>query len=651
MCGLAGVLKYEPDPDLGSLAVRMGRKIVHRGPDDHGWLSLSPRGMKLGRDVTPQEPATLFLVHRRLSILDLSDAGRQPMMTADGRHAIVFNGEIYNYLELRAELEKLGHVFQTHTDTEVLLHAYGAWGRAALKRLIGMFAFALLDLNARRLFLARDCFGIKPLYYCDVANGVAFASEIKPLLELPGVKRDVQPQRLFEYLRFGQTDHGGDTLFAHIKQLPSAHCLDIPLDRPAPLEPVAYWHLDLGTPLELSLEEAAAHLRGLFLESVRLHLRSDVPVGAALSGGIDSSAIVAAMRHLEPKLELHTFSYVAEDPALCEEQFVDIAARSVGAIQHKVQPTPAEMVADLERLIECQEEPFASTSIYAQHRVFALARQAGVTVMLDGQGADELLAGYRWYLSARLASLLRQGQLGQAWRFLQNTRHLPGSGGMTRLFLRAGGFLVPGRFQSWGRSLLGKDLMPAWLNERWFAGHGAPALSAGTSTGRDVLRRQLHETLVATNLPMLLRYEDRNSMAYSLESRVPFLTAPLAEFILRLPEEYLISPQGTTKNVFRLAMRGLVPDVILDRKDKIGFATPEQKWLAQLRPWVDATLQSDTARSVPALRLAEVRRAWQAIASGRQPFDFRVWRWVNLIRWAERFEVGFACAERSQSAA
>jgi asparagine synthase (glutamine-hydrolysing) len=430
-------------------------------------------------------------------------------------------------------------------------------------------------------------------------------------------------------------------MFAAIKQLPSAHWLEMPLDRRVTLEPVPYWNLDLSERLELSLDEAADRLRALFLDSVRLHLRSDVPVGAALSGGIDSSAIVAAMRHLEPNLQLHTFSYVAEDPSLCEESYIDRAARRVHAVQHKVQPTPAEMVDDLDRLIDCQDEPFGSTSIYAQYRVFRLAKEAGITVMLDGQGADEMLAGYRWYLSARLASLLRQGQLPKAWRFLRQVRKLPGSGGMMRLFLRAGGFLLPGRLQTLGRHLSGQGLMLPWMNERWFAGQGVQAVAVGNLGTCDILRQQLHQTLVATSLPTLLRYEDRNSMAQSIESRVPFLTTPLAEFILRLPEEYLISPDGTTKNVFRLAMRGLVPEEILKRKDKIGFATPEQGWLAQLRPWVDKTLRSAAAHSIPALNIDAVEREWQAIHAGQRPFDFRVWRWVNLIRWADRFQVRF----------
>jgi asparagine synthase (glutamine-hydrolysing) len=649
MCGIAGMLWTEPAAQrAGTTAVL--RLLEHRGPDDHGWLLLTPQGVRRGRGDPGNVHAEAALLHRRLSILDVSDAGWQPMSTPDGRYHLIFNGEIYNYVELRRELEKLGQEFRSRSDTEVLLHAYSRWGRGALSRLVGMFAFAVLDTRERSLFLARDFFGIKPLYYAHLPGGFAFASEIKALLDLPGLKRGVNPDRLYDYLRFGLTDHGGQTLFAQVRQLPAAHCLDVALDargvggvNPPMAQPVRYWHLDLDDRLDLSLEEAGRRLRELFLENVKLHLRSDVAVGAALSGGIDSSAIVAAMRHLEPRLDLHAFSYVADDAAVSEERWIDSAGRVAHAVVHKVHPTAAEMVEDLDRLVYQQDEPFGSTSIYAQDRVFRLAREAGVPVMLDGQGADELLGGYRPYLAARLASLLRQGRLGRAYSFLRRAARLPGSGGRRQLLAHAGGLALPSCVKSWALRLTGRGQMPAWLNERWLASHGVRARPRRSAPAAlEVLRQELRQSLVETSLPMLLRYEDRNSMAHSVESRVPFLTVPLVDFVLRLPEEHLIGRDGTSKNVFRLAMRGLVPDAVLDRKDKIGFATPEQRWLSVLSPWVEKTLRSDAAQRIPALHVPEMQREWQAIREGRRPFDFRVWRWVNLIRWAERFAVTFA---------
>jgi asparagine synthase (glutamine-hydrolysing) len=638
MCGIAGIVCGPGESERGQRSRGFLDLLRHRGPDDHGWLAARGNDVRLGKG--DPEPGDVVLVHRRLSILDLSEAGRQPMGTPDGRYYLVFNGEIYNFVELRAELERLGRVFHSHSDSEVLLQACAEWGTAALPRLVGMFALALLDRTRRTLLLARDFFGIKPLYYSFADRHCAFASEIKALVA--GTTPRIQAHRLYEYLVAGRTDHGPDTLFAGIRQLPAAHYLEIALDDPRPLEPTCYWKLDSRERLDLSFAEAAAQTRALFLDSVRLHLRSDVPVGAALSGGIDSSAIVAAMRHVAPGAELHTFSYVADDAELCEERWVDIAARAAGAVQHKVHATAEELQADLDHLIYAQDEPFGSTSIYVQHRVFRLARQAGIKVMLDGQGADEMLAGYRYYVSARLASLLRQGRWFAATRLLRHAAGLPGTSARSRLLLQAFGLLVPGRCKALAKQLLGRELLPSWLNASWFRQQGALPFDLGGHRGRDVLRAHLQRTLFETSLPMLLRYEDRNSMAHSIESRVPFLTPQLAEFLLRLPEEYLLGPDGTSKRVFRAAMRGLVPDTILDRRDKIGFATPERTWFMKLRPWVDATLASPTAQAIPALNLPAMIAEWQAIAAGQRPFDFRVWRWVNFIRWAERFQVEFA---------
>ncbi len=656
MCGIFGIW-YTDDKSVDlEVAQRATTCLRHRGPDDEGYLLIHvPSGRRIpcgGKDTDPRldlpdmgeffdRPFNGVLGFRRLAILDLSPAGHQPMVSPDGRFWIVFNGEIYNYLELRRELEASGYWFYTHSDTEVLLTAYCHWGPQVLTRLIGMFALAVLDTREQKVFLARDFFGIKPLYYTFLQNGFAFASEIKALLELPEVDRQVNPQRLYEYLRFGLTDHGQETLFAQIYQLPAAHYLGIPLDHPHGVKPLRYWQIDLNPRFELSFEEASRQLRELFLENVRLHLRSDVPVGAALSGGIDSSSIVMAMRHIQGKeLELHTFSYIADHPAINEEPWVDLVGKASGAIVHKTQPGPQELTTDLEHLISIQDEPFGSTSIYAQYRVFRLAREAGIKVMLDGQGADELLGGYRPYLASRLASLLRQGQWIKAGRFLSRASKLPGSGNLD-LLLNTAGVLIPARFQSLVRRLIGKDLAPPWLNATWLRERGVVLRPLQPSYRQEVLREHLYQTVTETSLPMLLRYEDRNSMAFSIESRVPFLTQTLANFILSLPEEYIIAPDGTSKSIFRRAMRGLVPDTVLDRRDKIGFATPEQGWLTGLQSWIEKVLQSETASQIPVLNLQGIKMEWQAILQGNKHFDFRVWRWINLIRWVEQYGVNF----------
>jgi len=641
MCGIAGLALRSSERIEGSRVRRVLDKLEHRGPDDSGLLYFNKGKVTLGRRKNPSDVVSeVVLLHRRLSILDLSESGWQPMGTPDGTYFIVFNGEIYNYLELRTELENLGYQFQSRSDTEVLLYAYVEWGAQALTRLVGMFAFAILNIQERRLFIARDFFGIKPLYYAWTSNGLAFASEIKALLELSGVSREINPQRLYDYLRFGITDQGSDTLFKNIKQLPSAHYLDVALGDVSNLrsQPIRYWQVDMNQQVDLSFDQAAERVRELFLENISLHLRSDVPIGIALSGGIDSSAIAMAMRQLNPNLEIHAFSYVAENSALSEEHWVDLVGREANLVVHKVVPKAEELVEDLDQLIGVQEESFGSTSIYAQRRVFQRAHEVGIKVMLDGQGADEIFGGYTFYIAARFGSLVRSGKWGEAFRLLNSASTLPGMSALG-LCLRSMDFVLPVALQKPLRRLINKDLLPPWLNAHWFLERGVVIRSPGYKGGNEILKGCLYDNLVETNLPHLLRYEDRNSMAFSIESRVPFLTPSLVNFMFSLPEEYFISPNGTTKAVFRKAMQGIVPDAILARKDKIGFGTPERDWLMRLRPWINRILNGEAVSQIPALNMKEFSREWEAVIQGSRPFDFHVWRCVNFIIWSQKFAV------------
>jgi len=635
LCGIAGIALHKP----GALnwATQALQGLYHRGPDDRGWLAWSPSAPIRRGKAWEEAQGSVLLVHRRLSILDLSELGWQPMSSRDERYHLVFNGEIYNYLELRRELQALGYCFRSHSDTEVLLAAWAHWGPACLPRLVGMFAFAVLDSEEQSLHLVRDFFGIKPLYYCAFAEGVGFASEIALLLELPGVSRQVYPKGLYRYLRFGLTDDGARTLFSDIRQLPAAHYLRLDLNNLQLAEPKRYWQPFLQNPFERSFEEAAEAVRAQFLQNVRLHLRSDVPVGAALSGGLDSSAIVMAMRQLEPDLELHTFTYVA-DNGISEEPWADLVGKAARVQAHKVRPSAQELVADLDHLVRVQGEPFGSTSIYAQYRVFRLAQEAGIKVMLDGQGADEILAGYAVYGGARLASLVRQGRWLEALAFLRKSRLEPA---LKETWKSALAFLLPPRLEPLARRLAGRELAPPWLNTAWFTERNVPLASPRVAHGREVLRHELLQSLTETSLPKLLRYEDRNSMAHSIESRVPFLTPQLVELLLSLPEAYILSPQGQTKAVFRRAMQGLVPQAILDRRDKVGFATPEQHWLHQLAPWVHQLLDSEALGRIHPIQPSAVKEEFAAILAGHRSFDFRVWRWINLVAWARTFEVRF----------
>lgn len=630
MCGIAGLVLPGQTISAEWLAA-LDRGLAHRGPDDRGFLGW--RSGDIGRPSRdPAEVAgqPVALVHRRLSILELSELGWQPMVSPDRRAAIAFNGEVYNFAELRAELEPLGHHFVGGSDTEVVLAAWRQWGTEAFPRFTGMFALAILDLERWRLVLARDPFGIKPLYWAPWRGGCAFASEIPPLLDLPGMSRAADPAAVFDYLRFGHSDRGEATMLAGIRRLPAGHWLDISLDDGTVGKPQAYWRLAPDT-VDISADEAADELRRLFLDSARLHLRADVPVGIALSGGIDSSAILGATRALGGKGDIHAFSFISEDIGQSEEGWIDTMAAAADVQVHKTRPQAGDLAAELDALIAAQGEPFATTGMFAQSKVFALVREHSIKVSLDGQGADEMLAGYPTYRAARLADLMAHGNPAAL--------RLARAGGAGTV-MRAGGMLLPASLQGLMRRLVGEEVAPAWLNADWFAGAGVTAAAPVLKRRRDYLHDRLEQTFTDLSLPALLRYADRNSMAHSVESRVPFLTPALAQFILSLPAHLLMDDAGTGKVVFRRAMRGLVPDAILDRRDKIGFAVPEARWLGALSPWVERTLDGPVT-ALPMLRAEVARADWHAALRGKRRWDNRFWRWLNLAVWSERFGIRY----------
>lgn len=630
MCGFIAIVNKK------KLPIEVGKYldiINHRGPDDRGWLGLDGGRIDSGKDnivLTSQ----IILGHVRLAILDLTQAGWQPMSSGDCQYSIVFNGEIYNFVELRKELEAIGHRFQSDSDTEILLHALIEWGQAVIPRLRGMFAFVFINNQTGETLVARDFFGIKPLYWCHWDGGVAFASEAEPLLALPGVRRHYSNQAAYEYLLVGASDHGEQSLYDDLKHIPAAcYAKFNATEKNIPeVKPIRYWKIDLSKQIRPSFPEAVKRVRELFLESVSLHMRSDVPVGAALSGGVDSSAIVCAIRHLFPDHQIHTFSFIAEDEGLSEEKWVDIVNEYAGCIGHKVYASKNDLINDLDDLIHTQGEPFGSTSIYAQYKVFGKVGQQGIKVCLDGQGADEMLAGYVTYQGSRLASLISSYKLLDAFRFLRASVRWPGRSYKNIMFM-AGREILPNSLRWIGRRLISKGVPPHWISKEWISKNHVnprPPLLNG-SYGKESLRSRLLETLCETSIPHLLRYEDRNSMRFSVESRVPFLHVDLVEYLYSLPEEYLISNDGCSKYVFREAMRGIVPDAILDRRDKVGFATPEKTWLAQMNEWVER--QFAIADTVDCFNSDGLKDEWSNVMSGKTAFNFKCWRWLNFLAW------------------
>ncbi len=584
MCGIAGIFNLEGEPVKPERIWRAAQAQRHRGPDDEGYLLVNTRSGSTVSCGGPEtnarlelpllgqfngQPFDLAFGFRRLSIQDLSPAGHQPMSSADGRFWIVFNGEIYNYLELRAELKSEGFEFHTGTDTEVILAAYQRWGTACLKRFNGMWAFALWDSSTRSLFLARDRFGEKPLHYVyEPGKLFAFASEIKALWAAGIVGRDIDSETLKRYQYYGQVDVGEQTFYQNVFRLSQAHYMLLKSD--GTLEKGRYWDIDPRIQDENQPEAwYSEQFRELLSESVRIRLRSDVPVGSSLSGGLDSSTLVLLMdKLLPPATSLRTFSSRFNDPAKDEGKWIEMVAAASRIDSYSVWPTGEQFFEHLSTVFWHQEEPFTSTSIYAQWCVMKLAKERGVTVLLDGQGADEMLAGYHSYFGTVSDDLLKTLKILDYLKWEEDCRNLHGlAPGSVARVLRQSMPLFARR--------LGKQLVRS-VKE-------SPDVEPFFPTYPDEfkkvsgLRKILWWETTRHGLVELLRYADRNSMAHSREVRLPFLDHRLVEFVFRLPLRFLIR-QGWTKWILRDAFKGMLPSAISQRADKLGYMPPPY-WL------------------------------------------------------------------------
>jgi asparagine synthase (glutamine-hydrolysing) len=600
MCGIAGQYCLDgraPDKELLSA---MGERLAHRGPDG--------QGMKIC--------GSMGLVHRRLAIIDLTDEGLQPMTNEDGALWLVFNGEIYNYIELREELLAKGHRFHSQSDTEVILHAYEEWGEACLSRFNGMWAFALWDGNRECLFCARDRLGIKPFYYTTTGGSFLFASEIKALLAHPDAGRKPDDRALGTFLAWGVLDHSDRTMFDNIFQLRPAHAMTV---TPAgPRQQVRYWKAKVSPAVHSAADDKkeASRFLDTLREAARIHLRSDVAIGTCLSGGIDSSTLTALINDIIRKEapasvgeRQKTYSAVFSDRRFDESRFIDEIVAATGVDAHRIEPSPEQLRDDIDRLVWIQDEPFGSLSIYAQYCVMRLAKE-NVKVVLDGQGADELLAGYLAYQGSYLGTLLH------SFRWLTALKELAGS------ISHHGGFF---------RSAI--QQLRARRRRRTLIRCDAESVARYNGTLDQVLYREL----TSTNLPSLLHYEDRNSMAFSIESRVPFLDYRFVEYVASLPLDQKIQ-NGITKVCLRRAIRGIVPESIRCRMDKMGFVTPEEVWMKEdLRPFVLEILLSDSFRARQYWDAGEVTRNYQAFLDGKSAYSTEIWRIINTELWLRKF--------------
>lgn len=662
MCGVFGY--FGSGRCVSSALLAMSRVLRHRGPDDEGFLAFREGTVVRlsGRDtpeavmrrhshvdgpMVPLGPEQRFdsntwsIGHRRLAILDLSESGHQPMSIEGQGLWIAFNGEVYNFVELRQELASDGFRFATGTDTEVVLAAYAKWGTACFSRMRGMWAVAIIDLRASEVVLCRDAYGIKPLYIYAGDASMAFASEIKAFTVLKGWTAKARLDGIADFLLYEQTDHREESLFEGVRQLPAGCFIRLPLRSDlvqlASCTPERWYDLRAGV---RAAGDAIPEVRGLIDESVRLHLRADVPVGSCLSGGIDSSSIVALaarrLAELGAARSLRTVTASAEDRRIDETRFATLAAEAAGATSDFISPSPDKLLVELDQLIWHQDEPFASSSIFAQWCVFERAKQLGLTVMLDGQGADEAFGGYRGFLGAFLAEQFKHAGMR---RWLAGVRDiLSGSRvPINHLIAYTIAYTNP-RF----RRALGLLEGRSFAERSWLA----PAFGAIADSRRDPreegdwssMTGMSIDMIERSNLPMLLRWEDRNSMAFSIEARVPFVDRKVVESVLAMPSNLKLA-RGIQKQTLRVAMRGLVPDAILNRTDKLGFLSSEEVWMRRTHSSAFRKLLRDAVEGLPHILSPSLLVDFEAMCAGRKRFDYRYWRCICLDRWRRRFAV------------
>jgi asparagine synthase (glutamine-hydrolysing) len=595
MCGISGIISKTNTVSLRDAVFAMNRAIKHRGPDGEGFTFFTDeRSVPAYSNETPQinresrsflynpftsleniEPwAKLALAHRRLSIIDLSEAGHQPMCDAGNDYWITFNGEIFNYIELREFLKTKGHVFATQTDTEVILAAYKEWGVDCLQKFNGMFAFALFDKRRNHLFCARDRAGVKPFYYINTTHCFAFASEHKAFIRSKLIPFEINEAEQFDFIVNANLETGTQSLFKGINELkPSCYFVyDLSSHN---FELKKYYSISDTAVIQKSDAEVIQLIEEKLVNAISLRLRSDVEIGSCLSGGLDSSVIAGIVKHLQPEKQMKLFTAVFPGEVFDESAYAKLVAQSVKGNWQTVSPTADEFFRDIEILNYSQDLPVWSTSTYSQYRVMKLASDNHIKVVLDGQGADELFAGYSHHYMALWKELAYNGQFGKMFRSMTD------SGGT-----------VPHAYKLFAKQLLKDNL---GLSVDYSAYFISGKKSAGKSVNQKIansLNQQLKLDYKG-RLKSFLKCEDRCSMAFGIESRVPFADdVELVDLIFEINGQQKIQ-RGISKYLFREAVKKYVPARIYERKDKIGFETPVSAWFKPHRQQVLDTISGN----------------------------------------------------------
>ena len=621
MCGFVAILSQvgqQPDP---TMLGRMTDLLAHRGPDDRGLFIEGPIGLGF----------------RRLSILDLAPSGHQPMISADGRHVIVFNGEIYNYVELRAQLQSRGHTFRSTGDTEVLLAAYREWGRTCLERLNGMWAFVIYDRVERRIFGARDRFGVKPLFLYRNAVATVLASEIKAVRDSGFAQLETDDQAVADYLLEGRLDASERTFYRGISRVAPGTAFEA--DESGKLSFFRYWSLTAAAAAADEPTDPASSYGELFEDAVKLRMRADVPVGVLLSGGLDSTSIICSMARVGQRAqsahELNAFCYMS--PQFDETRYIDATLSQTGAKLWRLPNEPRKLWDSLERHMWFQDEPVHSFTSVVGYQLMKMARDRGVKVLLNGQGADEAMAGYPTYFQEYWADLFMSGRL---WRLAQEIQQYGRAQGRARqrrdaeqTLRRVVGRLahrLPGHAAASQRRREARARSNGWVSEdvkrAWTPAPMTPALS---------LTESLQQSLEHEPLPLYLRVEDRNSMAHGVEVRLPFMDYRLVSLAFRLGAQWKLRGEYG-KFVLRQAMRERIPEIVRTRGDKFGFPNSADLWFRQeLSEPMRDLIASRRIRESGLWQIDTIKRALDQHTRGEQAHGSRLFDVAQMCIWLD----------------
>lgn len=651
MCGITGFFSNQPiEPEH---LIKMNQRLRHRGPDGEGFcwfnqemkisqaspdtphacmnknLPWSPRDFVLPIEFKP----TGGLGHRRLAIIDLEAGGHQPLCSPDKRFWITYNGEIYNYPELKEELLSAGYKFYSKSDSEVVLNSYIHWGKECLQKFNGMWAFAIFDSTEKKIFAARDRFGVKPLYYYHQNNNFIFASEQKSILENPLVIRELNEHALFDFFVFGEIEYQEEGFFKKILELKPAHYLEYFIEKNE-IRTSQYYSLPYNQEKQewdrKSFLDAAEEIEFLLNDAIRIRLRADVEVGSCLSGGIDSSSIVALMRkNLAPGKPLHVFSAVFPGENIDESQYATEMAQFINAHHHTVNPKPSDLTRDLDELSLCQDIPLWSTSTYAQFRVMKMTRQQGLKVVLDGQGGDELFSGYKTHLSffwkelrtkALFTEMHAYGDFFRAMIF-----HFKQQARFDYVF-RLPGFLTSAMHKFYFKDLL-------FLNPDFYH-RNAVRFQTRANPRFSSLNQRLSYEMQNTSLKGYLKCEDRCAMWHGVEARTPFADDHrLIEKVFSLPSSLKIK-SGVEKILLRQAMENYLPEKIRNRRDKLGYATPNHQWLKSLYPNTEEMFNNELEEY---LDINKIKEFFPKMLAKEKQDSGRLFKYLSFVSWHKAF--------------